>query len=179
MIRRSLLPSKLNGIEVISLSGPTTPSPPTDSVALYRVNAGGGQFTDSQGLTWLADDDFVQNGSPYGPVNTAIGLTEDDILYQTERYDPPAGQPMKFEFNVPSGFYEIRLHFCEVYGLTTGQRVFNVLAEGKYVLTNHDIYAAVGANKADIETVVTEVTDGKLTISFEHSVENPKVLYIL
>jgi hypothetical protein len=142
---------------------------------MYRVNAGGGQFVDSQGQTWLADTGFVQNGIPYGPVGTEIDLTEDDPLYQVECYDTPSGDPMKFEFSVVNGFYEVRLHFAEVYGLTTGQRVFNVVVEEEVALASHDIYGAVGANTADVESVITEVTDGVLTISFEHVTENPKI----
>ena len=81
---------------------------------------------------------------------------------------------MKFDFPVENGSYEVRLGFSEVYGLVTGQRVFNVLLEDQVVLAEHDIYAAVGANTADIEEFTTEVTDGVLTVQFEHVVENPK-----
>ncbi len=42
------------------------------------------------------------------------------------------------------------------------------------MLEEHDIFAAVGANAANIEVVYTEVTDGVLTVEFEHVVENPK-----
>lgn len=80
-----------------------------------------------------------------------------------------------FSHAVANGFYEVRLHFAEIYVDSPGSREFNVIVEGKTVLVSHDIYATVGPNTADVETIVTEVTDGLLTISFEHVTENPKV----
>jgi hypothetical protein len=107
-------------------------------------------------------------------VSTPIAGTVDDALFQTECYDPPTGEAMTFQFPIGNGSYEVRLGFSEVYGLVTGQRLFNVLIEHKVVLEEHDIFAAVGANAANIEVVYTEVTDGVLTVEFEHVVENPK-----
>lgn len=158
---------------------PTDPAPSEPSVgaALYRVNAGGGQYTDSEGNIWEADS-YFDSGKPFALPGTAIALTQDDELFESERWDPPSGNPLKYEFNVDNGSYEIHLGFAEVYGLVTGQRVFNVIIEGETVLANHDIYAAVGANAADVEIVATDVTDGKLTILFEHVVENPKICSI-
>lgn len=175
---------KINAIQVFSSTSEPSPvatAPPVQSPTvggvsqvLYRVNAGGGQFQDAQGRTWEAGDAYLQNGIPFGPVNTPIAETVDDVLFQTECYDSPSGDAMKFDFPVENGSYEVRLGFSEVYGLVTGQRVFNVRLEGQVVLAEHDIYAAVGANTANIEAVYTAVTDGVLTVQFEHVVENPK-----
>jgi hypothetical protein len=183
---------KINGIS-IRASGqgvsPTLPTPTTTSTAapptatpstgtaLYRVNAGGGQYSDSEGNLWAADA-FFTSGSAFALPGVSIGLTVDDVLFSSERYDPPSGDPMKYEFPVENGFYEVRLGFAEVYGLVTGQRVFNVLVEGQTVLENHDIYAVADANTANVEIITTEVNDGVLTIDFEHVTENPKICNI-
>jgi hypothetical protein len=176
---------KINAIQVFSSAGEPSPvasGPPIEaptvggsSQALYRVNACGGEFVDSQGQIWEAGDAYVHNGLPFGPVSTPIAATVDDALFQTECYDPPTGHPMRFEFPVENGSYEIRLGMAEVYGLGAGLRVFTVKVEGKIVLQSHDIFAKVGANTADIETVTTDVADGVLTVEFEHVMENPKV----
>lgn len=168
---------KINAIQVLSIGDPSpvasappvqSPTAGGSSQVLYRVNAGGGQITDSEGQIWEADGAYLQNGLPFGPVSTPIDRTVDDFLYQTECYDPPTGDPMKFVFNVANGWKEIRLHFAELYGLVTGERVFTVKVNDQTVLTSHDIYAAVGANTADIEVVTAEVTDGLLVVEFEH-----------
>ena len=44
--------------------------------------------------------------------------------------------------------YTVRLHFAEIYWTAAGQRRFNVAINGTQVLTNFDIFATAGANKA-------------------------------
>lgn len=157
------------------VSSPTVGGGSTGTV-VYRVNAGGGSYTDSEGQVWEAGAPYVSSGSSFTSTGTAIEGTDDDELFRSEIYFRPSDQPMKFEFNVvENGLFSVRLGFAEVYGLVTGERVFNVIVQGETVLSNHDIYAVAGANTADIETITTEVTDGLLIIEFEHVVENPKV----
>ncbi|MBK7366570.1 MAG: hypothetical protein IPJ04_01355 [Candidatus Eisenbacteria bacterium] len=53
-------------------------------------------------------------------------------------------------FPVVPGRHRLRLYFAETYsGITAaGQRVFDVEVEGETVLSNFDVFAQVGANRA-------------------------------
>ncbi len=47
--------------------------------------------------------------------------------------------------------------------------------EGVVVISNLDVYAQAGANRALIKTITVNVTDGALNIQFIHQVENPAI----
>ena len=82
-----------------------------------------------------------------------------------------------YHFVVPNGKYTVKLLFAEVYsGITdAGQRVFSFNVQG-HEFKDIDIwFKAGGFDKAYVESVNMEVTDGKLTITFTPNVENPKV----
>ena len=67
------------------------------------------------------------------------------------------------------------LRFTEFYWSSAGSRVFNVWMEGTKVISNLDIFAKVGKNRAyDVSLPVT-VTDGKLDISFQAIADNGKL----
>jgi hypothetical protein len=152
--------------------------------SVQRINAGGGQYTDTQNRTWSADS-FFQNGTTYAPsslASTDIQNTSDDTLYRTERYGgAPGTEALKYSIPLANGTYTVRLHFAEIWhGVGdsggVGARVFNVTVEGTQVLTNYDIYQkAGGALKAVVEQVQANVNDGVLDISFAASVDNAKV----
>ncbi|MCL6565916.1 MAG: PQQ-dependent sugar dehydrogenase, partial [Acidobacteriia bacterium] len=56
--------------------------------AIYRINAGGPSYTDTQGRQWSADQRF--NTGNTASVTNPIAGTNDDVLFQSERWDPPA-----------------------------------------------------------------------------------------
>ncbi len=143
---------------------------------IARVNAGGLAFTDSAGNEWWGDQGFVFGNT--ATTSVAIAGTEDDALYQTERYDSsPGGANLEFALAVDEGQYEVKLHFAETYAAITGagQRVFDVQAEGNLAIDNMDIFARAGANAACTVAFPVQVTDGTLNITFHHVVQNPKV----
>ncbi|WP_265991515.1 putative Ig domain-containing protein [Larkinella insperata] len=139
-----------------------------------RVNAGGPIYTTLDGNQFVADTYFTGGGtSNAGAV--PIDATDDDPLYQTERYG-------NFSYNVPvnNGYYNVTLHFAETFsgvinGTTT--RKFNVDAEGVRRLTEYNIaQEAGGTMKAVRKTIGVNVTDGTLNLSFtQGSSQNPKV----
>lgn len=141
-----------------------------------RINAGGPAYTDGQGKNWAADNFFV-NGQTFSNA-TAIANTNDDVLYQTERYD--ANQ----QYEIPvagTGPYQVNLHFAELFfGLSggggVGSRVFDIVIEGENKLLNFDIFAEVGAAAATIKTFGNiTVTDGALSISLPATANNGKI----
>ncbi|NRB49880.1 MAG: putative Ig domain-containing protein [Saprospiraceae bacterium] len=144
-----------------------------------RINAGGPTYTDGQGKEWAADNFFV-NGQTFTNA-TAIANTDDDELYQTERYNA------NLQYEIPvagTGPYQVNLHFAELYfGLPgggsaggAGSRVFDIVIEGENKLLNFDIFAEVGAAAATIKTFSNIiVSDGTLNISFPASANNGKI----
>ncbi|UOQ69144.1 malectin domain-containing carbohydrate-binding protein [Hymenobacter volaticus] len=114
---------------------------PADGRVLYRVNAGGSQVTNAIGT--FAADPFNADGATFA-TDQPIAGTEDDALYQSERY----GRYFRYSFAVSRGKqYEVVLHFAEVYATRAGQRVFDVAAEGLVALNDYDIYQKVGPSR--------------------------------
>lgn len=154
---------------------------------LYRVNAGGGDYTDSYGNTWQADrklrnpatwgsgswtDDF--DGMPaffasqrqtWDPIQG----TKDWKLFQTFRY---GRDKLTYSFPVPDGTYRVELYFTEPWWGTgggmdcTGYRLFDVAINNQVVLKDLDIWKTVGHDAALKKTVTVQVTGGRLVISF-------------
>jgi hypothetical protein len=82
-----------------------------------------------------------------------------------------------FSCPLANGKYLVKLHFCETYdGITgPGQRVFSFNVQGKD-FKDFDVWVkAGGAQKAYIESVPVEITNGKLLITFTGKVENPQI----
>ena len=73
-----------------------------------------------------------------------------------------------FSYPVPNGKYMVKLHFAETYDVITGPggRIFTFIVEG-HEFKDFDVWAkAGGAQRAYVETVNVEVTDGQLNINF-------------
>jgi hypothetical protein len=150
----------------------TPAATPAPMVPPVRIKAGiPASFTDASGNVWLPDQGFV-GGETYEQPDTQITNTPDPAIYRTERYSMTS-----FSYPVPNGKYTVKLHFAEIYeGITgPGMRVFSFNVEGQE-FKDFDIWVkAGGPNRAYIETVDVEVTDGKLDITFTPKEENPKI----
>jgi glucose/arabinose dehydrogenase/uncharacterized protein involved in tolerance to divalent cations len=179
---------KISAIEVlegkqVSSQLNLPPGPPQSGQSIY-INVGGPTYTNKKGVIWTADKFFNDGGKVETlKVNqvASIAGTTDPVLYQTARYDPKDGSPLKYEIPVPTGKYTTILHFAELYSVAMkkGGRVFDVLLEGVLAFKDLDIFGDAGANTALQKTASNiTVTDGLLTISFNHKVENPKLCAI-
>ena len=158
-----------------AITPPTTPSvapAPAVTKSIVRIKAGASApFTDSSGNVWLAEQGF-EGGDVIEREGIAIANTKDAGLYQSEHYGMSS-----FSLSVPNGKYIAKLHFAETFeGITeAGQRVFSFNVQGRE-FKDFDVYVkAGGSNKAYIETVPVEVTNGKFTITFTSNVENPQI----
>ena len=140
----------------------------TNNQSNLRINAGGPMYTFAS-QTWDADNYFGLNSDTYSnPV--AIAGTEDDEVYQTERWQNNGD--LVANIPVANGNYDVLLHFAELYygpvvsgGI--GERIFNIDVEGQFQLNNYDITESAGAAAtADIVSAAgISVTDGILTIT--------------
>ena len=128
------------------------PLPPPAGTTILRLNAGLDAPTMLGGEVWEGDAAWLVPGSvasPYAVPPAAINGTDDDVLYQTERY----GNPFGYEIPLANATYRVRLHFAEIWhgvstvGLAPGDRVFDVMLEGEPRLTGFDL--ALGAGGAD------------------------------
>ena len=165
---------EINAIEVIPQTGAeTTAAAPAPAAKPIRIKAGQSTpFTDSSGNVWLAEQGFEGGSTIDRDASTAIAGTKDAGLFLSEHYSMDS-----FSTKLPNGKYIAKLYFAETFdGITgPGQRVFSYKVQGKE-FKDFDIWAKTGgANRAYIETVPVEVTDGQFKITFTSQVENPEI----
>ena len=138
-----------------------------------RVKAGlAAPFTDSEGRVWLPDQGFDGGNTTDRDVSTAIAGTKDAALFLSEHYGMNS-----FSCKIPNGQYTAKLYFAETFDGVTGpgQRVFSFNVQG-HEFKDFDVWAkAGGANRAYIETVPVEVTNGVFRIDFTSNIENPEI----
>ncbi|WP_051189412.1 malectin domain-containing carbohydrate-binding protein [Daejeonella oryzae] len=151
------------------------PAPTASSNSVvFAVNAGGSEFTASNGIKYLSDRNF-SGGKTYS-TSSSITNTSDDVLYQKERYG-------NFSYNIPlaDGTYEVTLKLAETVYSATGKRRFDVLFEGSEQVSNIDLYAVAGKNKANDIVKTIQVTDGTLNIQFKTDVNysSLKALHVI
>ena len=119
--------------------------------------------------------DRAPGGGPGGGGNgaaTAVTGTKDPALFTSEHFGMSA-----FSTKIPNGKYLAKLYFAETYaGITApGQRVFSYNVMGRE-FKDFDIWVkAGGPNRAYIETVPVEVTNGEFRIVFTRQIENPAI----
>jgi hypothetical protein len=144
-----------------------TPSPTVAPAFHRRINLGGPDYYDTQGNLWRADSpypagEWTASHSYTYLVSNSIADTDDDPLYQTERYWEMNGF---FNVFVPRGTYQVNLRFAELYALWPDTRVFRLSLEGTVVLPSLDIFAAAGGRfRALNHSFTVNVTDGVLNI---------------
>jgi hypothetical protein len=136
---------------------------------IVAINSGGPAVSDSGGGdASFVTDEYVTGGGTdtSGNIITTAGVTNAApmAVYQSER----AGT---FTYTIPGltagTQYTVLLHFAEFYWTAVGKRVFNVAINGTTVLSNFDIYATVGANKALVEQfVATANNSGQIVIAY-------------
>jgi hypothetical protein len=152
----------------------TSVAPATPAIqGVVRIKAGqSNPFTDSSGNLWLAEQGFDGGEVVEHDPDYAIANTKDPGLFRSEHYSMNS-----FSCNVPNGKYVAKLYFAETYdGITgPGQRVFSFNVQG-HEFKDFDVFVkAGGPNRAYIETVPVEVTNGKFTIVFTSNIENPQI----
>ncbi|MDN3594817.1 malectin domain-containing carbohydrate-binding protein [Zunongwangia endophytica] len=170
---------------------------PNQENYIYRVNAGGPEFTDSFGNTWMADvhktendtwgsrswtDEFEELPAFYASQRRTwdpIQNTKNWSLFQTFRFGM---DKLKFEFPIENGTYDVDLYFIEPWygtggGLDcTNWRNFDVAINDKIVLKNFDIWNETGHDSAIKKTVSATVNNGELIISFPNVTSGQAVI---
>jgi|GEM_PF-1723715 len=153
---------------------------------VYRINCGGVQVSGIP-IPWARDvqvapSAYLAPGSgnyTTGSLSwTGVNTTgAPDSLFGGQRHQPSYASPIKWNFPVDSGWYEVRLYFAAKSGFqgsAVGERVFSVKVEDTQVLTNYDIYADVQL-AATVKSFMIYVNDGTLNIEFIRNVGNPQI----
>jgi beta-galactosidase len=154
---------------------------------VYRVNCGGGDYTDADGSKWSADRNLTSSnnfGSTSWTANfkgvpaffasqrrtfQPIEGTKDWKLFQTFRY---GRDQLKYHFPLPDGAYLVELYFIEPWlGIGGGldakaMRLFDVALNGKTAIKDLDIWKEAGSNTLLKKTIKTTVKGGFLDINF-------------
>ncbi|HTM81331.1 malectin domain-containing carbohydrate-binding protein [Asticcacaulis sp.] len=155
---------------------------------LYRVNAGGSDYTDADGQLWLGDR-HLTDGARWGWKSWADDYPDLDPALGSRRvqYDPVEGTSeqglfktyrfgrdrLVYSFAAPKGVYEVELYFAEPwYGRTginaTGWRLFDVAVNGKTALKDVDLYKEAGFEHVVKKVIKATSVDGRIVISFPH-----------
>ncbi len=144
--------------ETATLTPTVTPTPAATPFTI-KLNVGGGAWG-----TWSADSN-ASGGSTRNPGTTHdIKGTTEDPVYQAYR----VGTDFSYIFtNVPNGRYTVTLYFCEPWHTAAGRRNFLVYLQGQRVLSNFDIFSAVGHDRAVTRTFTAKVTNKRLTLRFQ------------
>jgi len=100
--------------------------------------------------------------------------TNEPEIYQTVRWGLSA-----YRLSLPNGSYRVILKFSELAYDKPGNRVFDVLLNGKTVIEELDIFAKVGKNHAYDAAFPVEVTDGVLKVGFNARLEYPCIAAIV
>jgi hypothetical protein len=128
---------------------------------------------DRLGRTWEADRDYL--GLPGDRVDrgaVAVAGTEDDRIYQTERYWLNG-----YSLPLANGTYDVVLHFAEFNSTAAGDRVLGIRVEDQK-RSGVDVFAAVGAARAyPVTFEKVSVVDGRLDIGFTYYTRNVPMLH--
>ncbi|HLP78053.1 MAG TPA: malectin, partial [Candidatus Paceibacterota bacterium] len=155
----------------VAVAAPVVKAPAVAGGAI-RIKAGAmSPVNDSAGNVWQAEKGF-EGGDVAERPDLTIANTKDQDIYRSEHYSMES-----FSCDVPNGKYLAKLHFAETFeGITgPGERVFSFNVLGRE-FKDFDIWAkAGGPNRAYVETVPVEVTNGKFKITFTSNVENPTI----
>ena len=166
------------------------------SKVIVAINCGGSQYTDKNEVKYEADKYYNGGTSSEHGLNFDIKNTEDEVLYQTERWSSETltySLPLKSNIN---GNYVLILKFREVYFNNRGEKIFDVALGKEKIIKNLDIYNKVGKAEAYDEYIEFEIRnrqvyyknklcnkaldEEKLLINFlKGKADNPKVNAIL
>jgi len=94
--------------------------------------------------------------------------------FQTARCDTDG-----YTLKVPNGSYRVFLNFNEPEHDAPGERVFDVLLQGKVIAEKLDVFAVAGKNRAhQLVSPYVNVTDGHVRIEFRRIAGVPCIAYI-
>jgi beta-galactosidase len=143
------------------------------SPGVVRIKAGDlSGYIASEGVRYGSDNFFIGGtgrgiNAPDTPSarRVAVEGTPDARLYDSYRVGSFA-----YEIPVPDGTYTVTARFTEPSASAKGERVFDVLANGRVALANVDVFALSGGRLKPFERSFTaEAKSGRLRLEFRGS----------
>ncbi|MEM9642762.1 MAG: Ig-like domain-containing protein [Pseudomonadota bacterium] len=173
----------------------------SDAQVIYRVNAGGPEVaaleSDPNQIAWAANTGTGAQSGPGFSVNTGNisshsianqnepGARDESLpdyapylLFDLERWDPPAGSEMLWNFDVTAGqTYQVNLFVRNGFDGTSepDERVFDIAIEGFEYFSDIDLSEQFGHQVGGMLSQTLVVEDSSLDIEFLHDIENPLV----
>jgi len=156
------------------------------AIAFASVFVGCRGTDDSVGNTILPLHRFSESlacADPGGSIITVDRRIEGTLQYseyeQEEVYRTVRENTEGYTFSIPDGRYRVELKFCELEHDAAGKRVFDVMVLNQSIITNLDIFAEVGKDRAyQVTSPRMDVPDGKLTIKFVRKMGSPCIAAI-
>lgn len=156
-----LVSSPLAMAETTTESAPEAQTMTANGEVVWAVNVGGEAYTGEDGIQYQPDTLDIK--APKGSIKGVRGAQEVTI-YQSYRSGlTEIRQPLA------NGTYSVTFHFAEPKDIAKGARVFDVLAQGKTVISGMDVRSARDGNHhSALVRAVTDVavTDGELVLGF-------------
>lgn len=132
--------------------------------ARIAVNAGGSEVY-YEGITWAKDEGFTKPSDIY-----AAALKFANPIYQTER-----NGTFSYHFSVNNGLHTVTLKFAELRYRVPKKRIFNVVINGKTVISSLDLVKVAGYGVPYDRSFTVNVTDQKIKIDFIPLINKAKV----
>lgn len=159
------------GIEatVASSKSSSIPKPNSNAIdnsVVWAINLGGKSYLGADGVNY--EDDPVDNSNA---LIDSIKGAQDPSVFKSYRLGSSS-----ISHTLTNGRYDLIFKFAEPETIGAGKRIFNVIAEGKVVLSRMDVTSARDGNaKSALVTMVPniEVSDGELNINLESVVGTP------
>jgi len=160
--------SGVSGTATVSVTAAS--QPPAAGTFVYRINSGGGSVSPFSG------DQLVSGGNAWDPnatVSTSgVAKAGPAAIYSSERW---GNHTYTLGGLVANDTYIVRLHFAETKFTTAGARRFNVNINGSAALSNFDIFAQAGANKALVLDFTSRANaSGQIVVQYVGVTDNAK-----
>ena len=163
----------------VGISGDTnqiamTPMAAGGTSGAVSISCGGGAAS-----PFVADTDFGSGAasSTTHAINTSDWLTSPvppPSVLQTNRHGPMTYRMGGF---TPGQSRSVKLYFVEHFWTVAGKRLFNVIINGKQVLTDFDVFADAGGQYIAVQHTFTTTANpsGEVVVQFVSGVDNPIV----
>ena len=134
----------------------------------WAVNIGGPNYTGADGTRYVAEE-FVSGGE-VGVLDEILG-SQDPQLYTSFREGD-----IRVDRPIANGIYDVTLHFAEPAEIGGGERLFDIIVNGKRVLHDLDVMVSRDGKIRSALTVAIpniEVTNEHLRIEFAPTAREP------
>ncbi|MEM6514263.1 MAG: family 16 glycosylhydrolase [Pseudomonadota bacterium] len=145
-----------------------TAATPAPAPFIWATNVGGDAYTGIDGVEFEAESSVT--GGTVGTMSEVKG-SQDPTLYRSFREGD-----ITLDKSLPNGTYDVTFHFAEHADIGGGERVFDVIVNGERRIKDLDVMAwrdGKVISGLTVATAAVEVTDGRLTASFDASAGEP------